>query len=377
MKIIILFIIYIIAILLSVLYTCFSPKQITKGENEIYTKCLYNIKNYDKITSFFKEKLMKYSKQINYDKMSYDEWFKNISKEYIIKLDNEYIYYFFIYEKLADSDIMLINLAYDNTAYKDTTSRFDFKQYMSINNDRLSESPVNILDDSAYNMFCYSEIGQIRDMNFYWIDPYYYNAVVKNSFFTKWKTTDGREGIIGIGFDTYNLTYEDSYKVVKNVRISEIIVSSFLLFTISLMIFVINANSFSKIESIIILIISHVFITYYINTTDYYSNYESERQKLLDINSGIQNISFLSAINIFIIYSIYIKNSPLFKETSYIFAIATIFLLMACYKSTNQNVIEDITKARYTNQYLFNLSVILNFFIIINYVFYSFIFIKK
>jgi hypothetical protein len=214
-------------------------------------------------------------------------------------------------------------------------------------------------------------------MSFYWIDPYYYNVVVQNTYFTKWKTRDGREGILGIGFDTYNLTYESAYKVIDNIHIFEFCISSLLLFSISLIIFSINANKFSKIESIIFLILSHIFIIHFINKTDHLSSNDGELSKISDINSSILNISFLSAINIYIIDTISRKNSNLFKETSYVFCITTIFLLLACYKSTHQNSISQVTGARYTNQYLYNLSIILNFLIIVNYLVYSSMNIKK
>lgn len=377
MKIIILFIIYIFIIIISVIYTIYTPKYFSYGEKYLYDKTLYNKKNKEKLESIFKERLNIYSKQINHDKMNYDEWFENISKDYIIKLENDYIYYFFIYEKVPESEDMIINLAYDKTLYKDTTSRFDFKQYIHISKDRFSETRFDVSDEIAYNMFCYSEIGEIRDMSFYWIDPYYYNVAVKNAYFTKWKTRDGREGIIGIGFDSYNLTYESSYKVIDNIHLLEFCISSLLLFSISFIIFSINANKFSKIESIIFLILSHIYIIYFINKTDHISSNDGELSKISDINSSILNISFLSAINIYIIDSISKKNSTLFKETSYVFCITTVFLLLACYKSTDQNSINQVTGARYTNQYLYNLSVILNFLIIINYLVYSSINIKK
>jgi hypothetical protein len=272
---------------------------------------------------------------------------------------------------------MVINLAYDSSIYKDATSRFDFKQYVNINKDRFSEARFNISDDLGYNMFCYSEIGEIRDMNFYWIDPYYYNKVIKKAFFTKWKTSDGREGIIGTGYDPYNLTYQNSYKIIENIHIFEFCISSLLLLSISLMIFTINANKYSKIESIIFLFLSHIYIIYFINKTDHLSSNDNELNKISVINSSILNISFLSAINIYIIDSISKKNSTLFKETSYVFCITTIFLLLSCFKSTNQNSINQITSARYTNQYLYNLSIMLNFLIIINYLAYSLMNIKK
>ena len=102
-----------------------------------------------------------------------------------------------------------------------------------------------------------------------------------------------------------------------------------------------------------------------VSTVDY------EASKIDEINKSILNISFLSSVNIFIIQLLYKKNFNLFIETGCIFSLSIICLLMACYKSTNQDDVMEIIGARITNQFLFNMSIFLNFIVVLNFIFYT------
>ena len=58
----------------------------------------------------------------------------------------------------------------------------------------------------------------------------------------------------------------------------------------------------------------------------------------------------------------------LFIESSLIFAISLILLLFSAFKITNFTTLDELVKDRISHQLVFNFSIILNIFVIINYI---------
>lgn len=364
MNIIVLFILFLIIIVFQIYYTFYLPMYYEANLQKIETKKEFNLKNKDKIENIFYEKLNKFGDQINYDEIDFTEWYENVKKEQFINIDNNE-YYIFIYEKIANLD-EYVNLL----TYNKDESNIQFDDYIKINQESLLNTQFFISENIAENMFYLSTFGEIRNFNFYWIDPKYHYSVVKSSYFTKWKSTDGREGIIGVGMDTDILSYDSLYKYIKHIHKPELLFVIMIVFINSLILFSLN-NNFSSIKSIVFLIATNIYILNYINTEETVSTVDFETNKIEEINKSILNISFLSSVSIFIIQLIYKKNRNLFIETGCVFSLSIICLLCACYKSTNQNNVFEIIGGRVTNQFLFNMSVFLNFIIILNFIFYT------
>ena len=84
---------------------------------------------------------------------------------------------------------------------------------------------------------------------------------------------------------------------------------------------------------------------------------ESENSKLVDINSGITAISFLVAVNIFIIKTLSdTKNQIygfLYTESAFLFCISLILLLFASSKNTDFNTITDLRIQNIRSQFFF------------------------
>ena len=83
-------------------------------------------------------------------------------------------------------------------------------------------------------------------------------------------------------------------------------------------------------------------------------------------------MSFLVAVNIFIIQSIRTKSNNkmytnLYSESIFLFAAALIFLLCSMYKQSNYTEVNGLRKRRLQNQIFFNMSIFMNFGIFINY----------
>jgi hypothetical protein len=101
---------------------------------------------------------------------------------------------------------------------------------------------------------------------------------------------------------------------------------------------------------------------------------ELEQTRLTEISTSTLGISFLVAVNIFIIQSIgkkkgYIYNQ-LYNENIFIFSMSLIFLLFSMYKQSNYTEINGLRSRRIQNQIFFNLSILLNFMVFINYLFF-------
>ena len=97
-----------------------------------------------------------------------------------------------------------------------------------------------------------------------------------------------------------------------------------------------------------------------------------EQDRVKDINDGILSISFLAAVNIYILQTLKaVKGyNDLHNESAFLFTLALILLLFALYKKTNYNKIDEIRVHRIKKQFMYNLSIYVNLFILFNYIVY-------
>jgi uncharacterized membrane protein len=89
------------------------------------------------------------------------------------------------------------------------------------------------------------------------------------------------------------------------------------------------------------------------------------------IISSILTFSFLSGVNIYILKSLFENKKQYFKETAFIFGIAIILILMTTYSYMNPSSMDSIITQRISAQLTFNLAVLLNAFILINFMVYT------
>lgn len=121
--------------------------------------------------------------------------------------------------------------------------------------------------------------------------------------------------------------------------------------------------------ALLFLIISNLYLTKFINTKEGVTTLPVENDKVKDINDGILSISFLAAVNIYILQTLkeMKRSTTLHNESAFLFTLALVLLLFALYKKTNYNKIDDIRIHRIQKQYMFNLSIFVNLFILFNY----------
>ena len=118
--------------------------------------------------------------------------------------------------------------------------------------------------------------------------------------------------------------------------------------------------------------ILNIYLTTFINTKEGVTTLSVENDKVKDINDGILSISFLAAVNIYILQTLkeVRDHNELHNESAFLFTLALVLLLFALYKKTNYNKIDDIRIHRIQKQYVYNTSIFVNLFILFNYLVY-------
>jgi hypothetical protein len=89
------------------------------------------------------------------------------------------------------------------------------------------------------------------------------------------------------------------------------------------------------------------------------------------ITYSILILSFLSGVNIYILKSLFENKKNFFQETAFIFGLSIVLILMSIYKYKNANDMSNLITHRVSSQLTFNLAVLFNMFILINFIFYS------
>jgi hypothetical protein len=374
-----LIILYIFIIIFQVIYTSYISNYQYKRQLEAedlknpksieYTKWFETHKK--EVEHFLTTQLKEYSSLINDKKMSYNEWINFIKKKDVIKKFND-IFLINIFQKVPNSDEIIAihihntnndQIKYDNMPWSDallvkTSNEIDGEEHLTKD-----------VPNTMINMAKMNSVDYITNFN---IDPITRNNVIRKVFFTKWKDNQGHEGIITLSYQTTNFSRLMTFKYFDYIHKTELCLTSILLFITSFVLFYIETFKYSEIKALFFLLISNIYLTYFINTREMITNIKNEISKYERINSSILDISFLSGVNIFVINFIFKDHKKLFVETAVIFGVSILLLLTAIYKSTNQNYIEEIIGSRVTNQLVFNMAVFFNAIIILNFLFYSF-----
>lgn len=205
---------------------------------------------------------------------------------------------------------------------------------------------------------------------YYWIDPVSEKAVLKKSFSINIQK-DNFDGFLAIGYNLTSLSNEYSSSYLSDIYIVILIFISLLIFIGSIIISKFNTKKGLFLNLFLFLILPNIYILYYLNIHENFSSIDIEVNRLKTINDGILSVSFLIAVNIFIISELSkIENKmhqPIFFESVVIFSISLIFLLVSIYKKTSFNTLNEMRTLRITNQLTFNLVVYYNIFIVVNY----------
>jgi len=283
--------------------------------------------------------------------------------------------YLFVEEKVGGRFInrVHVNKNYDNITFKDMLQDTD-QDFISS-----KFSTDTTLIDNMFNTDSRTKAGRL---SYFWIDYLAKAQVRKVTLYFNVPAFVTPAGVrvdgvvIGMGYNAEDLTqknriagFQSSYFIAK---------MSLLVALVALILFlVVRFRAPYYIEKTIFLVtITTLFCLHYLVKEEASSSVTMEFEKIESIDSGISSISFLSAFSIFVISSMYLDSrdgntGSLLRETIVLTCFATFCLLIAIYKETSYLEVQDLVDIRKTNQLLFNFSIILNVFILSNYIIFS------
>ena len=353
---------YILIIIFQILYIKFKDK-IFSTKTKLDKKIEFNNNYYEEIQQYLYHVLKEDVNLLVSEKMSYKEWLEYMDKNKIVKFKN-YIYYFFVFERGDEGDtiktIIHTNDAYVGLSWTDVLKDIDEKFVFL----RQTTDP-NLIK----NFFQIGKMG-ITKMNYFWPDPIASIPVKKESqFITIPKGKNHNELTVGIGIDLENLDESNSFQYSNFIHLSYVIIISLITFVISIIISIFSNKKESIFKPYIFLILTNLYILRFLTNTEYYGKTQTEITKINQINNGIMSVSFLVGVNTFIITSLTkSSNVELFTQSSVVFAISIILLLFSAFKITDAITIKELIKDRIGNQLIFNFSIILNTFVVLNYI---------
>jgi len=317
--------------------------------------------NLDTIKKTIKENLLYRSQLLQSKKMNLKKWVEYNNNDNTIYIDN-IEFYFFVFEYIPHVDDLLllvhpqkdfINMSW-NDILKDGKETFPYIKQETHDN--------TILD-----MYYMSRIDEINAMKYFWTDRNVEALVQKESYFIRWTDEKtNKTGVLGIGYNINNILESNTIIYSNYIHYSHLIFLNLVLFTISYITYTITNH---KVKSLILLLISLTYIDYYINSKELIGSFNTENLKIQSINSSILGVSFLVGMNVFILTSLKKEiKTELFTESSIIFSLSLILLLFSMFKDTAFINIRELMQDRISNQSLFNFSILLNLFVIINYI---------
>jgi hypothetical protein len=218
-------------------------------------------------------------------------------------------------------------------------------------------------------MYHLSHLEQVNSLKYFWTDNAVQALVQKETFFLKWSDKkNNKTGIIGMGYNIKNVIETNTIVYSNYIHYHHLFFLNVIIFTVAYVIYSITKH---KVKALFLLIISLVYIDYYINSKELIGSFGTENLKIQNINSSVLGISFLVGMNVFILSSLKKEiKTELFTESGIFFSLSVILLLFSMFKDTAFLNIRELMEDRISNQSLFNFSILLNLFVIINYILY-------
>jgi hypothetical protein len=348
-------------------------QSLLKGSNIDQMK--YNLAHKPELVEAFSKEIVTRMKML--ENMDYVDWINYNNKNAVVKHDN-YEYDISIYERAGNSPesylsnnhyILRANRNVDNLglSYADLIRQENYSFLFS-----LFQPNPDFLDTIFHGSQYPDETNIYAHFT---VDSETNRAVKTNTITGVWKkkidSEHSFEGVILLGYSLIDVESNYSNKYFNFLDISFIagvsigtIISSLLLYHAS------GQKNFWM--TFIFLSIVNIYLTIFINTTEGVTTLQVENEKVKDINDGILSISFLAAVNIFILQTLKeVKNtSDLHNESAFLFTLALVLLLFALYKKSNYNKIDDVRTHRIEKQFMYNTSIFVNLFILFNYLVY-------
>jgi hypothetical protein len=364
---------YVILQMYVIKYYILDWHSLIKGKNVDQMK--YNLDHKGELSDAFTKEIVARMKML--EDMDYADWINYNNKHPVINHGN-FEYNIYVFERAANSpENFLSNNHYTLRANRDVSI--------------LGLSYVDLLRQANYAFLfsLFQPNPEFLDTIFhgplypdntniyahFMTDPVSNRAVKTNAITGVWKKTiDSKhkfEGVIFVGYSLVDVEVEYSNKYFEHVDKPFLAIISIGTILSSLLLYHASGQK-NFLMALLFLTILNIYITIFINTPEGITTLAVENDKVKDINDGILSISFLAAVNIYILQTLkeVKNNSDLHNESAFLFTLALVLLLFALYKKTNYNQIDDIRVHRIQKQFVYNASIFVNLFILFNYLVY-------
>lgn len=341
-------------------------QKLNKKFEVINKKISFNLENSDMIEdAIFKD----LTRRVDLLKtMNYSDWIEYNQKNITIPFKNE-VFHIQVWKKVPNYDDFILR-CYEYPAYINN-DRADFIK--RIDSHKIYKHKYSKDENFLYNFYYLNEKPYTK-ISHYWITAEYQPQLRKTSVGIKYDDGNGNTGVIVAGYNIENVSqkyYTNYFKFAKKT----IYTFSIITFIVSLILCFINReNKYNYVKSILLIIIINIYLTIFILSGEDERTLDSETHKESNINSGILGISFLVGVNIFIIGKIEKDktNKSFIKESTFIFVLVLVTLLISTMKMSNYSMLKELSAKRLEKELFFNVSILLNIYIIINFALYIF-----
>lgn len=336
----------------------------------------WNIEHRQEINTAFEKELEKRLEMLK--TMDYSKWL-NYNNEFTSIRVGEYAYNIAVYERVKNTNanynvkdrfLLRSHKIKENIGltYQELLKQANYTFLFSI----FSPHPQfldTIFDSSHYK-------GGVNLYSYFSVDGELNRPVKSNAIGGKFQKQDGEGGDLfeGVIYASYSLLdVEEQYanKFYDFLSKKFLIGTSLITLVVSLLLYYSSANKDTIWLPFGFLIASHYYIISFNDVVEGITTLENEEDKVKDINEGILSISFLAAVNVFIIQSLRDgSNRNSYYEAAIMFMLGLVMLLLSLYKITNYNRIDEIRVHRIEKQFMYNGSIYINVFILLYYSWY-------
>ena len=377
---------FIIILTIEILYIKFYLDHWSEYKrHELDDTIAYNLEHQDEINKFLSDLVKERIKML--DTMDFFDWIDYNIKNRSVSLNGK-TYHVNIWERNTIDE-------YSRTDYSNYTVRcaeqdeylnLSFKNEINLINYNFLYGIYKPNDDIPNNLWglagLYGHHTSISKI--FWLSEDGQNPVEKVMIFNKFKKLNqvhdadyGKiefQGLLLIGYETKNLDLEYGQVYYQFLGWCFFIFMGVIFFILSLILYY-SSNRIDIYKPILFLLITNGYLMYFLSFQAGLTSAKTEESRLVDINSGILAISFLVAVNIFIVQTLggEKKNSSkwfLHTESAILFCVSLFLLLISSIKKTNFFNIEELRVHNILIQFFFNLSIVINLIIFLNYLIY-------
>jgi len=377
------------AYILVLIYTCFVIYQmyyvkyyivnwhsLVVGDKTLHMQ--HNIQNKGKLNKAFKKVISYKLKKL--EEMSYGEWldYNNINPEIVM---GEYSYNVSVYERVKNDDAnynVPDRFLLRANKYRESLG-LTFEELLKLANYTFLFSIFAPHPDLLHTIFQSSHYKDGTNVySFYGVDSDLNRPVKMNAIggkFRKEENGEVFEGVIYAGYSLLDVEEQYANKYYDFLSKRFLITASLATIIVSLLMYYVSGRNRLWLP-FAFLFASNYYLLSFIDVVEGITDFENEQAKVQDINEGILSISFLAAVNVFIVQSL--QSNPKTKSDYYepalLFMVGLVMLLASLYKITNYNRIDEIRVHRIEKQFMYNGSIYINMFIL---VFYSLFILKE